>query len=334
MKAISSDFILVLICFNLLFLPACTIGQSPPKEVTFRATIFQHQNWSWVEIKDQQSPQLLVEDVACVSRSPSSSHLAFSNDGDLIIQELSSGKQQVFELGFYSMTPPVWSPTGNQLAFAGRRETELSSNVWLLDITSRELTRISQCEEDKRHCLTSAPDWSSENQIAYALLPRGNPGILNVYDPIRQEHLESYNLDDKSVNLDFSFGHIDDYTVEKHKYAGANMRWSPNAVDLAYVDGGIPWNVHLLNTQTGERIAITNSSNAKIAFDSPAWSADGRWLLLRRLRRRQWDFWEIVGYQIVVVDITTGLSTGNFPLHLIHTSEHPLICPDEVIVTP
>jgi len=105
---------------------------------------------------------------------------------------------------------------------------------------------------------------------------------------------------------------------------------SPDKTHTAMVDNNIRTNIYVLNMQTQKVVNVTNSYNLNQSFDSPTWSEDGKWLAMRRLRLHKYDFWEIVGYDIAILNMDTEEPDLNSKT--IYQSNQPLICPNELFI--
>lgn len=311
---------------------ACLSNNKQPEQVTFTATIIQEAESYLQKISLEGLIQHVAEDVTCVSWSPDNRHIAYSEAGNIYIRELSSGEIQAIEIGFWTLSQPVWSPEGNKLGFAGKEREEASRNIWLLDVKTGALEKISNCVGNADECFISAPDWSvHNNRLAYGKSVAEVNSIVE-YDPLIHNVLASYPLN-AFVGESFAFGSNGiDVGVDALKDTTSSLAWSPDGVYLAIVNNSLPSNVLLLNTQTQEVIDVTQSSTLSVEFDSPIWSADGQWLLLRKLRMEQYDFWEPVGYDFVLTNIASGLSNGEFQFEVIYKSDDPLICPGNLVV--
>jgi hypothetical protein len=198
-------------------------------------------------------------------------------------------------------------------------------------VKTGSLERISSCSGNAGECFISAPDWSTSNKIAYGV-SIAETSTITEYDPLAGNISANYQLD-AFVGERFIFGNSDvDTDVKLIRITTSSLSWSPDGIYIAIVDNNLPSNILLLNTKTRKIVNVTQSSDLSVGFDSPAWSADGQWLLLRKLRMIQYDFWEPVGYDFVLTNIPIGISKNNFQLDIIYESDSPLICPGNLVV--
>lgn len=298
-------------------------------DAAFTATVFRGGRNLMYRFSSNAAPTLVAEDVTCVNLSPDGARIAYSNQGDIFIQKTDSVGQQVLDIGFWDLGQPVWSPDGTHLAFSGAKDGPASFQIWLTNVATGELEQISDCEGNAGQCSVSYPDWSRDNRVIYWMYKRGNGSILE-YDVATKGVVRSYSLEGHHVSGGNPFGSQTTDVQVKYHQAGQSVVRSPDGIHLAIVD---EIGIIVLDIQKQNIINVVRRSGLSESFDSPSWSSDGKWLLFRKLRLQQRDFWEVVGYDAIITNMDTGLSSGRFEFRTLYSSSDPLMCPNQLIVT-
>ena len=193
-----------------------------------RAICYQCGSEVWRVALDKSDQQLLfkvpefrVEDI---SWSPDGRYIAFtqwrqtteSQDfaiGELWLMEANGDKKRLLSpavTGYFKQFGPVWSPNSQQIAFVMNDETtlgkqldQLCSNVYLADVSSGSVRRLTQF----RRALTLAPIWSPEgSMLAFMSNSDGIPGQLELW-AIRTGDQAAHRVDENrglTVNINTS----------------------------------------------------------------------------------------------------------------------------------
>ena len=323
-------WLLILLSFCTLAF-ACSNNNKQSISVTFTVTKLQDEESTLQEISSYGSVKDIVEGVTCVTWVSDNQRIAYSQAGNIYIRELSLNNTQSFEISFWTLSHPVWSPMGDKLAFAGKEKEDASRNIWLLDVKEGSLESVTSCIGNASECFISAPDWSMNNKLTY-WESKGQVNSIVEYDIIERNVSTVLPLD-IFLGESFTFGNNNtEFNFKAFEITTPSLAWSPDGIHLALVDNNLPSNVLILNTQTQEVVNVTQSSTLSVEFDSPLWSSDGQWLLLRKIRMEKYDFWEPVGYDIVLVNIENGLSNGEFQFDVLFQSDDALICPRNLTI--
>jgi Tol biopolymer transport system component len=326
-KTLTKLCILLQFSIAIPILVACSGTKETVRQAIFFATSSDGRDGSVYRLSSNtrqtpDPPQLMAAKVICPRFSPDLTHLAFSSHGNIAVQEVGSDTERTFDINFWSLTQPVWAPDGSKLAFAGSPKAAIDFNIWVLDLSNGALTQISQCTGNAAECDVSQPDWSNDNRLAYGIRSESQQGVVIYRVDTGQNDLIPYPL----VFMSFPYG-ANNVKPDPVSEVGASIAWSPDSVHLALAT--MDSSVHILNTQSLESVQVV-SSNSQISFDSPIWSLDGKWLLLRQLKWEQFDFRQVTEYGFAVADVTSGLSTKNFKLEMVFHSTTPFTCPDRL----
>jgi Tol biopolymer transport system component len=168
-----------------------------------RATCYQCGSEVWRVAVDKPEQQLLfripefrVEDI---SWSPDGRYIAFtqwqqtteSHDfaiGELWLMDANGDKKWLLSpavTGYFKRFGLAWSPNSRQVAFVMNDETtsgkqlgQLHSNIYVADVSSGNISRLTQFSR----ALTLAPTWSPEGSIlAFESNAGGTPGQLELW---------------------------------------------------------------------------------------------------------------------------------------------------------
>ncbi len=156
---------------------------------------------------------------------------------------------------------PIWSPTGEHIAFVSEREHVGLHDIYLMDPDGGNIRRAFS-ELDYR----TAPTWS----------PDGKKIAYHTYSPVP----------DWAVYCDTISRGNAERIIEVGKYPNGFPAWSPDGTEMAFIgtmrgaplpDGAIPieQRIWIINLQTGKKEALPVKIK-KGSLRYPAWSPDGK----------------------------------------------------------
>jgi TolB protein len=141
-----------------------------------------------------------------------------------------------------------WSPDGSRIVLT--RQTGLAEDVWLVDVKTGALSRVTDCSSGKA-CADSSPEWSPGGQaIVFSRWVKGQVASI-------------YTMRPDSTHLKLIAA-----------VAGAqDPQWSPDGREVAFQANNGMYTVNADGTQ------LTHVAAAGTLASGPAWSPDGTKLL-------------------------------------------------------
>ncbi|HRE49927.1 MAG TPA: amidohydrolase family protein [Flavitalea sp.] len=193
--------------------------------------------------------------------SPDGRKIAFAALGNLYVQEIDGGLQQLTSDAFVDLEPD-WSPDGGKLAFVTDRNGLMQ--VWIYDMASATARVLT----DQLKGEMSFPSWSpSGRQIAFYVTDyrkRWGGGVLHVADAdgahlrplthsIAVPGKPSWSPDEKTIALAALKAHSTRFREGHNEFMLVNVQ-----------DGGTRW----VTPDTTSSLSVRNQNG-------PAWSPDG-----------------------------------------------------------
>jgi hypothetical protein len=184
-------------------------------------------------------------------------YVAFSNGPNITIYDFHKDEFKTVELNFDLVWHLAWSPDNSKLAFAGNLDVGKTA-IWLFDLTSNKLTRLTEC--DNCH----SPVWRSDGS-SLAYIRAGVPSAIEIVDFSNGFVTEKFLLSD-----DLALGFAD---------VAALLDWSPQGSKLVFIAGkDSKRHLFVLDLELSqiEQIELKEEN-----IDSPRWSPSGEQILYR-----------------------------------------------------
>ena len=179
----------------------------------------------------------------------------------------------------FSDVYPVWSPSGESIAFSRfRGGMPESAGIYIRELGSSNSQLLSPFDSDKEYM--SGPVWAPNGKyIAYALWERGSGGaVVYVVTVEGAERRKVFATSEFTVSTEY-------YSrVNRVIYSVPSLSWAPNGTSLSFVledlarEDGEQGGVYVVRPDGTGSIRIL----AKHAGDQIAWSPDGEEILSSR----------------------------------------------------
>jgi hypothetical protein len=185
-------------------------------------------------------------------------YVAFNSGPNITIYDFLEDEFETVELNFALVWNPTWSSDNSKLAFAGNPEVG-KTTIWLFDVTSKELTRLIECD----YC--QSPVWRFDGK-ALAYIQEGTPPAIEIFDLVKNRVTEKFLLSD------LTFVTADQAPL---------LDWSPQGNKLAFTainsnDG--KYHLFILDVELGK---VEQIMAGQESIDSPTWSPSGEQILYR-----------------------------------------------------
>jgi Tol biopolymer transport system component len=208
--------------------------------------------------------------VKTLSWSPDGSRLAFTRGTELHLFDSRDGSERRLLTGVpvASISPPAWSPRGNELVFAsvdvdtGAAEalasgsqstatTQTYADLYAIDVESGSVRRLTTGRQ------TTDPAWA--------------PGPQIVYSSLQQGRWELFIIDPDGTHRRLTDGRTDVNRLPS---------WSPDGTRIAFLRdlGGLPSRLNVIRPDGGGLEQISNLPIDVVFGAKPAWSPDGSML--------------------------------------------------------
>ena len=233
-------------------------------------------------------------------------HVAFASfrngNADIFIQHEGSAAETQITYSPWRDTDPVWSPSGNRLAYA---TLSLDSATSLIHIVSATGDSLATVGTQGKH--TDYPAWApSQDRIAYASDVTGNyelyvvnvdgTGLVRLTDTPEDELRPAWSPDGSQLIYDVD---VADTLIRRDLFImnadGSGVRqlftdgrynfhaaWSPDGERIAFVsqrDGNEEIYVTSLDGSSLIRLTSNGGSDG-----SPTWTADAKWVVFESTR--------------------------------------------------
>jgi dipeptidyl aminopeptidase/acylaminoacyl peptidase len=141
----------------------------------------------------------------------------------------------------------AWSPDGTQIAFEAAIEDMEDSKIYLLDVRTSELTRLTD-----EAGLDWGPAWSPDgSRIAFLTDRAGETGLFLI-------HRDGSDLAQLALSAD----------------SETLPQWSPDGAQIAYTADD---DIYLANVNGSEPVRLTDTPEREW---NPVWSPDGQWIMV------------------------------------------------------
>ncbi len=208
--------------------------------------------------------------------------------------------------GQHQNTQPRWWPDGQSLAFVSDRNDR--KQVWRISTAAGEPEQITDIEGEVQD---------------FEIAPDGQALLLRVKEPKAKEvkEAESKKKDARRYGEDWLYSHLFWYALASRKarrltrgrFDVAVAALSPDGRQVAYVisddptfDGKIfTTKLVLLNLRTGKRRVAAGQIGRVSYVDKPAWSPDGKRLVIAAADTRDDPFWQSL-WVVSLTDRTGG----------------------------
>lgn len=213
---------------------------------------------------------------------------AYNNEMNYLINE--STDTHYFEA--------VFSPDGTKIAFTGRSDSGLFSDIYIMNIDGSNMVNVTNSEELERH-----PDWS----------PGGTQLVFQRSSTsYKYQGIFVINTDGSGLKL-----------INKSDLEFTNPQWSPNGDKIAVVgsqtDPYYYQEIYVMNSDGSNPTMVTTSKAGEgIYYGSPKWSPDESKLLFTSNRDGDPD--DEFGYSYVPMDIFTVNTDGSDLVNFTNTS--------------
>lgn len=160
---------------------------------------------------------------------------------------------------------PVFSPDGNQIAFAWDGGNRANFDIYAMEVNSEKLRRVTRTPQ-RDYCPVWSPDGGS-----IAFLRTMTPNRAGVF-LIRPDGTEERKVTEITRPKDFNDWH------------SRSLAWThdPDLLVIRDSTSGSPFALSLLSIRSGDRRVITAPPINSDGDDNPAVSADGRMLAFTR----------------------------------------------------
>jgi TolB protein len=235
-----------------------------------------------------------------------SQHLAFasrrSGDADIYVRNEGSGTETQITHSLWRDTDPVWSPSGNRLAYATQSPDSSTALIHIVSATGDSIATVGTAGKHADY-----PAWApSQERIAFAWDVTGNyelyvmnvdgTGLVRLTDTPEDELRPAWSPDGTQLVYDVN---VADTLVKRDLFImnadGSNVRqlatdgrynfhatWSPDGEHIAFVsqrDGNEEIYVTTVDGSSLLRLTAVGGSDG-----SPTWTADGRWVVFESER--------------------------------------------------
>jgi Tol biopolymer transport system component len=214
--------------------------------------------------------------------SPDGTQLAsVGDDASIYLSDLDpeTSGGRVGTLVYQQLHDPAWSPDGNKLAYAGRRESDTYHAIYVVDLKSNQESRLTS-----GNIPALQPTWSPDGQqLAFVKGDYRWEGFSSPTGDIYVMHADGSSL----VRLT----------------DGEHPAWSPDGRRIAFTRAvefpAYEVGLYLMNADGSSQAKLVSQVSG---FEAPTWSPDGKRIAITAIERG-----------IVVVDVSSDLAREKQP---------------------